>query len=188
MIDKILNVSNTELNLLNTTYINKYSNKLNTKDHNPYYFHTESGKEHYRLLMYISSLYNNQILFDIGTNKCMSSIALSYNNLNKIKTFDILRVLPENPIINNIEYIIGDSTKDKDLSETPFIFLDVDHDGIYEKIFYDRLKQINWNGILLLDDIHLNDHMKDFWNGIREKKYDITKIGHWSGTGVVLFE
>jgi hypothetical protein len=30
--------------------------------------------------------------------------------------------------------------------------------------------------------------MKNFWDRIEEKKYDITNIGHWSGTGLVIFE
>lgn len=190
IVNKILSVSNSELNTLNTLYINQYSDKLNNFElqHNPYYFHIESGKEHYRLLMYISTLCDNEIIFDVGTNKCMSAIALSYNKLNKVKTFDIVKLLPENPNIENIEYILGDSTKDIDLEKCPIIFLDVDHDGIYEDIFYDHLKSINWKGILILDDIHLNDPMKNFWNRIEEKKYDITSIGHWSGTGLVIFE
>ena len=188
--DKILNVTNNELNLMNSSYINDYSNKLlNTQlQHDPYYFHMESGKEHYRLLMYISTLYKNEIIFDVGTNKCMSALALSYNKLNKVKTFDIVKLLPENPEVENIEYILGDSTKDSDLINCPIIFLDVDHDGLYEDIFYDYLKSINWKGILILDDIHINDPMKNFWDRIEEKKYDITNIGHWSGTGLVIFE
>ena len=188
--DKILNVSNTELNLINSSYINKYSDKLINYelDHNPYYFHMESGKEHYRLLMYVSTLYNDEVIFDVGTNKCMSALALSYNKSNRVKTYDIVKLLPENPNVDNIEYILGDSTKDLDLEKCPVIFLDVDHDGLYEDIFYEHLKNINWKGILILDDIHLNEPMKKFWNRIEEKKYDITNIGHWSGTGLVVFE
>ena len=188
--DKILNVSNTELNLINSSYINKYSDKLINYelDHNPYYFHMESGKEHYRLLMYVSTLYNDEVIFDVGTNKCMSALALSYNKSNRVKTYDIVKLLPENPNVDTIEYILGDSTKDLDLEKCPVIFLDVDHDGLYEDIFYEHLKNINWKGILILDDIHLNEPMKKFWNRIEEKKYDITNIGHWSGTGLVVFE
>lgn len=187
---KILNVSNIELNSMDSSYINGYSDKLINYelDHNPYYFHMESGKEHYRLLMYISTLYNNDVIFDVGTNKCMSALALSYNKSNRVKTYDIIKLLPENPNVDNIEYILGDSTKDVDLQKCPVIFLDVDHDGIYEDIFYGHLKSINWKGILILDDIHLNEPMKKFWNRIEEKKYDITNIGHWSGTGLVVFE
>ena len=187
--NKILSVSNTELNSVDSSFINKYYDKLKNieLEHDPYYFHGESGKEHYRLLIYISNLLDNVTIFDVGTNKCMSALALSSNPLNRVKSFDIIKLLPENPIVDNIEYILGDSTKDLDLLKSPIIFLDVDHDGTYEDIFYNHLKSINWKGILILDDIHLNEPMKKFWEIITEEKYDITKIGHWSGTGLVIF-
>ena len=186
--EKILSVSNNELNALNTSFINEYDSTINIGEHNPYYFHLESGKEHYRLLMYASTLYDNSIIFDVGTNKCMSCLALSYNTSNMIKSFDVVKLFEENPIRNNVEYIIGDSTLHPDLPKVSLIFLDVDHDGTYENKFYNHLKSINWKGILLLDDIHLNDPMIEFWNNISETKYDITSIGHWSGTGMVIFE
>lgn len=189
-LNQIINVTNQELDALDTGYISAYSHILNNHQlqHDPFYFHLQSGKEHYRLLMYISKIYENEILFDVGTNKCMSALALSSNKTNKVKTYDIVRLYPENPIVENIEYILGDSTKDDDLMSCPFIFLDVDHDGLYENIFYNHLREVNWKGVLLLDDIHLNEPMKEFWNNITEDKYDLTKIGHWSGTGLVQFK
>lgn len=190
ILNKILKVTNEELNSVDTSFIISHYDKLRNMElqHDPYYFHIESGKEHYRLLVYISTLVCNEILFDIGTNKCMSALALSYNKSNKVKSYDLIRLLPENPEIENIDYILGDSTKDTDLSKCPIIFLDVDHDGLYEDVLYRHLKSIEWKGLLLLDDIHLNDAMKKFWDNISEDKYDITKLGHWSGTGIVNFK
>jgi predicted O-methyltransferase YrrM len=155
--------------------------------HDTSYFHLPPGREHYRLLMHISTLYNEETLFDIGTNRCMSAMALSHNPSNKIKSYDIVQVLGENPKIPNVEFLLGDSTEDEDIKSTRFIFLDVDHDGLYEDKFYAFLKRIEWKGILVLDDIHLNEPMMGFWNGIEEEKYDLTQIGHWSGTGLVVF-
>ena len=44
----------------------------------------------------------------------------------------------------------------------------------------------NWNGIMIADDIHLNKPMKKWWKLIDNKyKYDITRFGHWSGTGLI---
>lgn len=184
IVKKILKITNQELDNLDTSYVNNYQLTSNRD-----YFHGKSGDEHYRLLMLISSFYDGEILFDVGTNVCLSSIALQNNSdKNKIKSFDVEKILPTNPIINNIEYIIGDSTKDVDFINTPFIFLDTYHDGIYEKIMYEHIKNTNWKGILMLDDIHLNEPMKDYWNSFTEEKYDITNIGHWSGTGIVLFK
>ena len=182
IIDNILLVSNDTLNKLNTSYVNQYE-----LHHDSSYFHGESGKEHYRLLMYISSLYNNKILFDVGTNMCMSALSLSSNIFNTVNSYDIVKILPENPTKKNINWCIGDSTLDSAIKNTPFIFLDVDHDGKYENIFYNFLNSIQWKGLLMLDDIHLNEPMKNFWNSIEQNKYDVTKIGHWSGTGIVEF-
>lgn len=181
---KILEVSNTELNSISTTYASEYDHLI---DHNTFYFHDESGREHYRLLIYISSLFNNETIFDIGTNRCMSAIALSNNKNNKIKSFDIIQLNIVNPVIENVEFILGDSTK-SNINDSHFIFLDVDHDGLYEDIIYKHLKKIKWEGILILDDINLNEPMINFWNNIEEEKHDITNIGHWSGTGLVIFK
>jgi hypothetical protein len=155
--------------------------------HDTSYFHFPPGREHYRLLMHISTLYSGETLFDIGTNRCMSAMALSHNPENKIKSYDIVQVLKDNPKIPNVEFLIGDSTEDEEIRKTRFIFLDVDHDGLYEDKFYSFLNSIEWKGILVLDDIHLNEPMKNFWNGISQEKYDLTQIGHWSGTGLVVF-
>ena len=183
ILKKIFDVTNEQLNALDTSCINEYD-----VEHDPSYFHLPSGREHYRLLMYISSLYNNDILFDIGTNRCISAIALSHNKNNKIKTFDITKLLKENPTIKNCEFIIGDSMEDKDLLKSKFIFLDVDHDGTYENKIYEFLIENEWKGLLMLDDINLNTDMKSFWERIIERKFDITDKGHWSGTGLVVFE
>jgi len=182
ILDSILRVKNSDLDSLDTSYIKKYN-----ICHDFSYFHGPSGKEHYRLLIYIASLYNNECLFDIGTYRGMSALALSNNPKNHIKTYDIKKCYPENLKIDNIEFILGDFTEDKNLIISQFIFLDALHDGIYENIVYKYLQKIKWKGLLLLDDIYLNDSMKEFWINITEKKYDISILGHWSGTGIVEF-
>ena len=93
--------------------------------------------------------------------------------------------------LDNIDYILGDFTDSeyKDLlMKSPLIMLDTDHEGPFEHKAYQYLKDINWKGYLLLDDIHLNAPMKEFWNQIDNEKYDITSMGHWSGTGLVIFK
>ena len=43
----------------------------------------------------------------------------------------------------------------------------------------------SYKGFVLLDDIKLNTGMYDFWNNIEEEKYDLSDIGHETGTGLV---
>lgn len=155
------------------------------------YFLGMSGSEHYRLLAYLSKKFNNELLLDIGTYKGCSSIALAFNNENKVKSFDIVDVKALSNFLNNVDYIINDCTNtdyEKDLIKSKFILLDTAHDGQFEYKMYNKLKQLNWVGILMLDDIHLNEEMKKFWNDIEKEKYDTTSIGHHSGTGIVIFK
>jgi predicted O-methyltransferase YrrM len=182
ILDNILKIQNNELDNLDTSYIDKIINF----DSSYYHLRANSGREHYRLLMLISTFFNNQVIFDIGTNECRSAISLAYNKTNKVKSYDIVQILEQNPVLDNVEYVIGDSTQDADLASSSLIFLDVDHDGIYENIFYSYLLKTNQKGVLILDDIHLNEPMKAFWEAINKPKYDLTHIGHWSGTGVVV--
>jgi hypothetical protein len=172
---KILDITNSELDNL---YLKNYEWVCE-------FFTMKSGVEHYRLLCYISTLYENETLFDIGTQFGWSAIALSYNRKNKIVSYDINNRLPE-PMIN-VGYNIGNALGDERLLGSPFIFLDTFHDGIFEKEVYEFLINNNYKGTLLLDDIHLNDQMKEFYNNIEKEKHDITHIGHHTGTGIVFF-
>jgi len=183
ILDKILQVTNAELDSLDTNFINQYN-----FFHSPSYFHLNSGQEHYRLLMYISNLFSKETLFDIGTYRCMSAAALSHNFKNKIISYDIIQNLPNNPILPNVKYVFGNCTKDDTLLKSPFMFFDVAHDGTFEEIFYAHLKNIKYKGIVMCDDINLNEPMKTWWNNITEEKYDLTNRGHWSGTGLIYFE
>ena len=68
--------------------------------------------------------------------------------------------------------------------------IDIDHFYIIEKMIIDKLKELDYDGIILLDDI-IHPSQKEFeamqklWNEIQDEKYNITKYGHWSGTGLI---
>lgn len=154
------------------------------------YFLGDAGREHYRLLSFVSSLFNNISIFDIGTHSGWSSFALSSNQSNKIVSYDI-----DNSMLNkedfvhikNIEFNLGLAHLDNRLLSSDIILLDVAHDGIYEKTVLDFLVEKNYKGLLLIDDIHLNPEMLEFWNSIEMEKIDISSFGHISGTGLVDF-
>jgi hypothetical protein len=155
------------------------------------YFLEVPGKEHYKLLAYISTLYNNQTLLDIGTYKGCSAIALSHNPLNKVISFDViidsvrLKSKPSN-VEFKVDNILNEEYKHLILN-SPFILLDTAHTGPFEYEFYEYLKSIDYVGILILDDIYLNDAMIGFWKYINHEKHDISEFGHHSGTGIVIF-
>lgn len=189
ILEEIIKVSNSKLDNMDLTH-NDYmlKNMLSFAQH----FHCPSGREHYRLLSFISKLYNNEILCDIGTCNGCSAISLSEESTNIVKTFDIFDYKEPGVITKfNIEFYMKNLLNDNDnsvLKNTRFIMLDLNHDGVLENQFYSKLKEINYKGILFLDDIHLNPDMILFWDKISEEKYDLTSKGHCSGTGVVIFE
>ena len=152
------------------------------------YFLDIPGREHYKLLSYLSNEYTGEVILDIGTYKGCSSIALSYNTDNKVFSFDIKDYKVITRVPSNVEYIIGDITSsdyNSLLISSKLIMLDTFHDGNFESKFYYHLKNIKWKGTLILDDIYLNDSMKSYWEGIVEEKIDLTKYGHYTGTGLV---
>lgn len=148
----------------------------------------EPGREHYRLLSYISYLYNGSRLYDMGTYKGCSAVALSHNPANLVISYDIANLV-ETKRPDNVEFRLGNYFNDiGGILQSPFIFYDVDpHDGKLEYATVDFLKDIEYNGLVLFDDIKVNNEMKKFWNSIDLPKHELTHIGHWSGTGIVDF-
>jgi len=147
-----------------------------------------SEQEHYTLLSSLSERYTNQVLYDLGTYKGLSALALSSNPTNKIVSYDIgYFVEIQRP--ENVEFRIGNFFTDKEILTSPLIMFDVDpHDGKIEKRFLDWLGLNAYRGSVVFDDIHLNDEMKAFWASITQEKVDYTEIGHWSGTGLVILQ
>lgn len=173
--------------------------------------HELPGKEHYYFLAAFSMQLKKCKIIELGTHCGRSAIALNYGNLkmdnqNIIYTYDI-----KNHITNelfkgtNINYkledlfnpIIREHNREHILS-SDIIFIDVDpHEGTVEYDMYIWLKNNNYKGLILYDDIHLDEghygvytgnSMKKFWSKVdNNHKIDLTTVGHWSGTGLVCF-
>jgi len=191
-----LKLDNTILDQFDLTNVQPYlSSKLKVKD--GYDFYAKSGKEHYRFLGYLSSLFNEITILDVGTHLGGSALALATNRNNKIISVDIVDKRETKIDLPNIEFYIGDIT-DPELghdiiNSANIIVYDAAHDGISETTFHKLLLELGWNGIVVWDDITLNwtgkprQCMIDFWNSIENTKYDITEYAHWTGTGIVQY-
>lgn len=168
-------------------------------DENHNEFYEKKGKQHYRLLSYFSTLFNDCHIIDIGTHTGMSSLALSYNERNTVYSFDISDNVT-NPFIRgriNIKNIfdnlwdkVNQKIWKKKILESKFIFLDVDpHDGELEMEFITFLKEIGYPGFVICDDIWYFENMRNhFWYKLNKNYcYDVTEFGHWSGTGIITF-
>jgi hypothetical protein len=82
------------------------------------------------------------------------------------------------------------------LKRSSLILLDTFHRPYstpFEREFLTRLAEAKYNGLLLLDDIEENDEMKRWWREIICSKYhsfriyDLTVVGHSTGTGLLDF-
>ena len=162
-------------------------------------FHGSIGKEHYKLLSYMSTLFNGSSIIDIGTHRGVSALALSYNTTNTVYSFDILDKVNNQQIrsrdnivfsLDNLFEAAGQEKWTATILSAPFIFLDVDpHNGTMEMDFYNYLKKIGYTGFVICDDIwHFKEMRDNFWYKLPAvEKYDVTHLGHWSGTGIFTF-
>ena len=164
------------------------------------YFKQSVGQEPYKLLGFISKQCNG-VITDVGTQYGSSALALSLNNDVVVETYDTMRLVPnKNPStqlltienIPNIKYSIlsGQSVISK-IAKSTVVYLDINSkDGLEEMKFITNLQEHNFKGILILDDINITDAMKGVWNNVPKnlKKIDATAFGHWSGTGIIVYD
>lgn len=183
LIDKVLEISSSGVS--NTFPSNISNNILDEKD--KHLFHRPPGEEHYRLLAEISSVMDFGLVYDIGTYKGLSALALAANESVDVISYDIRWSVNVNRP-RNIEFRVGNFYNDPILLKADFIFVDIDpHDGSNEQIVLKYLKDHNYTGLVMFDDIYQFDGMKKFWESIEQPKHDLTHVGHWSGTGLVDF-
>ena len=103
--------------------------------------------------------------------------------------------------ITIVEFKVGergsvlDDLTEEFVSKCKIVHIDIGHTGKDEKDILDKLYSKRFSGIILLDDIHLQQGqqtrgatlgMEELWNSLEYDKYDVSKYAHWSGTGLVL--
>jgi hypothetical protein len=158
------------------------------------FFNNKAGDEHYRLLSNFSWQFPpNTVLADIGTSGGFSALALAHNPNVKVITYNIEDGIGKQVCSmydkKNIEPRFKNCIEDIDeLVKCPFILLDTAHEGGFERELITALMCSNYKGVVMCDDIYLNRAMIDFWNWVPLKKMDVSEYGHWSGTGIILFD
>jgi hypothetical protein len=151
----------------------------------------DPGKEPYRLYKYIADRSGAKIISEIGT-LYGSSLMMWISNPNiMVYAFDLEMQLMEACKTRNMQFhqcdalCVFDSYRSK-IMESDLIHFDTMHNGVHETAWYDKLLANGYKGVVIFDDIHLNPEMEAFWNSITQEKYDISNVGHWSGTGLVI--
>jgi predicted O-methyltransferase YrrM len=179
------------------------------------YFLGAAGTEPYKLLAWLAQqIPSGEKIADLGTLHGASAAALAINPEVQVVTYDIkdnrldsIKKLAqpkigdgvfEYPFGFNIKFVCGNALDHvDDFADAMLVHLDIDpHDGAQERILLDRLIDHRFRGLLICDDIHLNAGMKRFWSlACGETSYwsdfhayDLTKWGHWSGTGAIAFD
>ena len=158
------------------------------------FFNMPAGYEHYRLLSHLSWQFPpNTTIIDIGTSSGHSAVALSHNPDVKVISYNIQDDIGTQVCSakhkSNIELRIKNCLEDIDLlMKAPLIMLDTAHTGDFEVEVINTLIRNNYKGLVLCDDIYLNREMVAFWNWVPLKKIDVSEFGHWSGTGIIVFD
>ena len=178
---------------------------------------------HYLTKTYHDTTKDCRHVADIGTRYVASSLALSASGAN-VKTFDVpnsterqmaFRGKTEdewfeqvkqtsNGLVDikfhNLDLLkISDQRFQNFMGDTWLILLDTHHlpdTNPFEREWFARLTSIQpkFEGIVLLDDIHLNSEMEKWWKELQEsasergfQAFDVTPVGHFSGTGLLDF-
>lgn len=163
------------------------------------YMVENAGKEHYRMLAEIShQLWLGSRISDVGTFCGASALALSSNPNVLVTTYDIESFIPNDPVVatpltrpNVVQKIMSGHADISNIAQCDVVLLDIDpHDGPAEMQFVNMLIEHGFRGVLVCDDIHLNDGMRAFWGNIPRhlRKIDASHLAHWSGTGMVVFD
>ena len=152
-----------------------------------------AGQSEYRLYAWLTTQFNNTTILDVGTRTGGSALALSYNETNKVMSYDLQEQGASSGISkSNVQFNIKDFREDDtlDFDNISIIMLDVDpHDGVQEEEMFEWLEEKGWKGLVLLDDIGPQwPEIEDFWNRITYPKLNVTEVGHMSGTGLVNFD
>jgi len=147
-----------------------------------------------------------QIIIEIGTYQGLSALSMKkfLKRKAKIYTFDLIKwnnientcLLEEDFKDNRLIKLISDLSnydelkKHEDLlTNADLIFIDAEKDGIMEQNFINNFSKLKFksNPLFIFDDIRLWN-MISIWHNIKMPKLDLTSFGHFSGTGLVLWE
>ncbi len=163
------------------------------------YFESSFG-EHYKLIQSLCKTLRLRNVVEVGTFTGMSALIWLLNGVS-LTSIDIIPWSDFENSVLDIDLISSTGFKQHilDISQpkafnlitsaftsADLIFLDGPKDGIFEqKVVPEIIELMNGKGgWLLLDDIHLRA-MKPCWDEIQNEKFDLSLIGHTSGTGLV---
>ena len=168
-------------------------------------FEEGPGGSPYHLYAFLSTLFDDSIILDVGSQYGNSALAFSYNESNHVISYEI------DPWYSNETYhtktrrdierdnitwrdIDFRDDEDIDYEKVKIILIDIDPHGHKiagkeeELRMIEHLLEKGWSGVLIFDDINKGCQMQDFWNELSIAgwtKLDVSELGHSSGTGIL---
>ena len=168
-------------------------------------FEEGPGGSPYHLYAFLSTLFDDSIILDVGSQYGNSALAFSYNESNHVISYEI------DPWYSNETYhtktrrdierdnitwrdIDFRDDEDIDYEKVKIILIDIDPHGHKiagkeeELRMIEHLLEKGWSGVLIFDDINKGCQMQDFWNELSIAgwtKIDVSELGHSSGTGIL---
>lgn len=152
----------------------------------------EMPNNYYKLLSFIVDQLKPKIIVELGAYTGASTVALlssmeKDSHIYSIDKIDDWRFVDKSD--PRLSLLVGNSIELVDLvpNNIDIIFIDTDHtkDQITKEWEVYRHK-ISPNGVVILDDIHLNDGMTEFWNSLPYNKIDLSEY-HNTGFGIFQF-
>jgi hypothetical protein len=185
-----INLNKNDINAIDMSSMYQY---IDWQKDNFKYFNLPAGEEHYRLLCKLSELLPPGDIIDIGTYFGFSAAALSFNSKQNVISYDIYDWLPDDQTtvknILNVQTKVMNCLNDIDLiKKANLIVIDISHNGSDELEILNALREAKYDGLVFLDDVGLNQEMKDLAESIPEKKIDVSCIGHWSSSLIVIMD
>jgi predicted O-methyltransferase YrrM len=164
-----------------------------------------AGVEPYLLLAHLAGQLRGAAIVDLGTHYGVSALALAGAHAsNTVLSYDVrererviaaynnLSVAQLRAAAPNVHFRRRNALRDlATLAAAPLISLDTAHmpDSVpFERELVLALEGVGYRGVVVCDDIHFNSEMVRWWHGVRQRKFDVTNVGHGkSGTGIIDF-
>lgn len=166
------------------------------------YMQKKPGEEVFKLLAYLSRQIAKvkpiPIISDIATHFGCTALALASYPSVQVTTYDIIDYIPQGGNIKTLANIptikrkfMSGQLDIVNIAKSDLIMFDMEpHNGIEEMKFVKNLQKHGFKGLLVVGNINITEGMKSFWQSLPSEltKFNVTEIGHWAGTGIIVFD
>lgn len=152
------------------------------------------NENQYKFYKWLGHQTDDQLILDLGTRKGTSAVAFADNRRNMVMTYDNRRYdfKGQWDDRDNLRYEVLDvmALAPECYDNAAIIHLDLWHDGDTESRWLETLDRSAFSGILIMDDAFHRKFPKlnTVYLGIPRRKLILpTDIGHFTGTGIILY-